>query len=327
MGDQTSRTRRSLALQRLRSAGLLLLLSASGCPRPPPTFPEYTALHGRATYSGGGGAVAYVGRLRTNEGRVAFLEELDTALSLLHQLVEAERRLAAYPLAPDAPKSHAEAVASERARVREEAEAVSRVVREFLDLAAGSKLIEVIPELDATLRLATGKPAPPGLDPATLRERQRLLGSGSARCGAETPDPIAGPHSPPAFWIMARDSVDEQGREVDYAPAIRARFARVLSASRAQRQAMGQYGVFQEISARSPGPRAQASAQAQPLPQTGETWRFQVGSVARDEAGARAADFRPRALLVECDFDAQGKLVQSRETVIDTQGKPVRFPR
>jgi hypothetical protein len=287
----------------IRRAALVLIACCAGCRSAPPTFPENAALHQRANYVGGGGGVTYIGRLRTNEGRIALFEELDGALQLLREMMAAFSRLEGL-LPPDAPASHIGAVHAEQRRLRDEAEQVARVARELMDLAVAGKLMEVIPELEEALRLATGRPPAPGLSAATLRERLRLIGGGDARCGAETDDPIARPGGPPTFWVMARDSVDERGREVEYTAEVKARFARILNASRAQRQAMGQYGPFTAIEA---------------LP-SGERWRFQVGSTDRG-----AATYRPRTVLIECDYDRRGRLVAGRETVVDASGKEIKL--
>lgn len=291
----------------LPSAALFVFViaccGAAGCRSAPPTFPENAALHQRADYVGGGGGVTYLGRLQTNEGRIALFAELDGALLLLREMLAALARLDGL-LKADAPASHIGAVHAEQRRLRDEAEQVARVARELMDLAVAGKLMEVIPELEEALRLATGRPPPPGLVAATLRERLRLVGGGEARCGAETDDPIARRGGPPTFWVMARDSVDENGREVEYSAEVKARFARIVNASRAQRQAMGQYGPFTEIAA---------------LP-NGERWRFQVGSTDRG-----AATYRPRAVIIECDYDRRGRLIAGRERVIDEAGKEVKL--
>lgn len=282
-------------------AVLLPLALAAGCRRPlPTTFPEHAALHHRADYAAGGGAALYVGRLQGNEGRAEFLRELDEELGLLREILAAQRRLREQ----QGPPRDALAVRAELVRLGEDAARVARLVREFLDLGIASRLVEVIPELGEALRLSRGDPPAPGLDEGTLRERQRLLGTGPARCGAEHPDPLGGPHPPPPFFVMARDAVDENGRDVSYDEKQKERFGRILNASKAQRQAMGQYGPFERIDPRKGG----------------ETWRFRIGSVTPGDL-----DYRVRALLIECDFDERGQLAAGRETVIGQGGAPVRL--
>ncbi|MCS6913450.1 MAG: hypothetical protein RMK29_16310 [Myxococcales bacterium] len=276
----------------------------AACRRPLPlTFPEHAALHQRAEYESGSGAALYVGRLHGNEGRAEFLRELDGHLRLLRQLLDALRRLDRMRVPPE----HQQALAAERERLEQEARQISRHVREFLDLAVASRLVEAIPELEEALALATGVPAAPGLDVATLRERQRLLGTGPARCGAEQPDPLSGP--PPPLFVMARDALEEVGRDVVYDEKQKERLARVVHASLDQRKALGQYGMFDSIT---------------PMP-GGETWRFRIGSIERSPTGARPADYRVRAVLIDCEFDERGQLRGGRETVLDPSGAVVRL--
>lgn len=286
-----------------RSLAMLVSLWAGCRSSLPLTFPEHAALHQRAEYESGSGAALYVGRLQGNEGRAEFLRELDGHLLLLRQLLEAQRRLDRMRVPPE----HQRALAAERDRLDREARQISRHVREFLDLAVASRLVEAIPELDEALALAMDVPPAPGLDAATLRERQRLLGTGPARCGAEHPDPLSGP--PPPLFVMARDALEEVGRDVVHDEKQKERFARVVHASLDQRKALSQYGMFDSITPRP----------------SGETWRFRIGSIERSPTGVRAADHRVRAVFIDCEFDERGQLRGGRETVLDSSGAVVRL--
>src|SRR5262249_52765109 len=137
---------------------LLLLLAHCSGSLPPPSFPENAEVHQKADYARGAGAVAYVAKLRTDQGRREDLKELDSYVLLLRGIQQARQRVMNHPLPPSAPERHRQAVREELDRLAEEARLVGKLVREFLDLGVASKLVEVIPELDEAVRLAAGPP-------------------------------------------------------------------------------------------------------------------------------------------------------------------------
>ncbi len=305
---------------------MMMAATFTGCARtlPPPTFADHVGIHERAEYAKGAGAVLYLSRVQRNDGRVAYLQELDGYLLLLRQLTLAFEKTTGMQPPPKATASYGDAIADELRALQQEGDQVGKLVRDFLSLGAARRLVEVLPEIVEARRLAkargeaakrevahTGWPAwsvIAGLSDESLLNDLRLLGSGPAACGAETPDPTTRPGMPD-FFIQARDS---EGAEVQVSAELKRLYARIRSATKAQRKAMGQYGPYKSIFATKNEPGAK-----------NETWVFQVGSVERSGQGSTAVDFRPRALRIECEYNQTGDLDRAREIVVDQNGDPV----
>lgn len=289
--------------------GLLLLTGCAGR-LPPPGFAEHATLHQRAEYARGAGAAMYLGRIRRHDGRVAYLKELDGHVFLLREILKAHDHTRLLEVPPRAADGYRQAIDDELLRLQEEAQQIGALVKEFLDLGVNRKLIEIVPELAEALRLSRRRPPALGvsaLSEPVLLDYQHILGTGPAACGADVPDPKEA--APPPDFIVEARRYWEDPVHISVTPALKAQYARIRDASLGQRKAMGLYGVYRGI--RKNG--------------AGETWGFQVGSVGRTQGGGLDVDFRPRALLVDCDFDAAGALRAARETVVDPEGNLIRF--